>query len=169
MHPKLEAKLQKTHQHLLAVEEFAKALPLFADEIIDNEYTMDEFASIKSWYKKTYFNWGINWYPNRPTNLPDEVDFDISGTVSVYVNCLSMFHDDLYQIVGRELRERMQTVACYWYDDLNSTWYFLPEQAEHGLDVLNQWYTDMKAKQSEMINDIKIKALKKQIEELESK
>lgn len=167
MHPRLQLKLASYEQKLQEVDAFAKRLPLFAEQIIANELSPDCYQSFAHRYKNLPLSWGVNWYVNRPTNLPDEVQ-DHPSTVNVYINCMSLFHDDVYHMVRTELEERMQTIACYWYDDLNSTWYFLPEQAEHGLNVLSSWYNDMKTQESKMINDLKIKALKKQLEELES-
>lgn len=168
MHPSLKTKLLNYNKKLLEVDKFAKLLPLFADQIISEELVGDEYCQLSNRHANLYFPWGINWIITRPTNLPKEVT-EHEKTVGVYINCYTLFPDELYYHAHDKLRDRMQTVPCYWFDALNTTFYFLPEQVETGLNALLEWYNDVKQSANEFLKNKKRQELLEQLQKLESK
>ncbi len=167
IHPKLTQKLQKFEREYEQVTAFAKLLPLFADRIIDCEFTGDRYCELANHYKQIYFNWGINWGVNSPTNFPEE-DYH-SGLVNVYINCLTLFHEDIYHLAQKELWEAMKDVPCYYTDVLNSTFYFKPDEIEVGLEALNNWYIKVKDSTQDYLKEQKRKKLQAQLQELDNK
>jgi hypothetical protein len=113
-----------------------------------------------------YFNWGINWGVNRPTNYPEDQPCEI-GLVNVYINCMSLFHDNLYSFAHSELDKTVGKIKCYFYDDLNSTFYFKPDEVEAGLDAIVEWYNSTKAQADLQLKEIKRKELERQLKELQ--
>jgi hypothetical protein len=166
MHEKLKNKLNSYKKKLMAVDEFAKLLPLFENKIISEELVADQYCKLGDRHKNMYFHWDINWCPNRPINLPKEVT-EHEKTVCVYINCLTIFHDDLYYYAQDKLFDRMRTVPCYWFDTLNTTFYFLPEQVETGLNALVEWYGDVREHSDEFLKKKKKEELLQALEELE--
>jgi hypothetical protein len=165
IHPTLEDRLYKLHMKYEKVTAFAKLLPLFSDEIINREYTGEVYCNLACRYKDVYFAWDITWWTNRPTNFPDSRAYE-SGVVCIYVNNMSMFNDALYNLASERLYAAMKDIPCYFYDSLNSTWYFKPDELENGLEVLNEWYTSTKAEAAEYLKQAKRKQLEAELEKL---
>jgi hypothetical protein len=165
IHPTLLKKLAETKEKYEKVTAFAEMLPLFAKEIIEREYTSNEYCRLCSWYKQLPLTWGADWRTNRPTNFPEDQPCDL-GLVHVYINCCSLFHDDLYSFASKELDEAMKDVPCYFVDHLNSTYYFKPNEVEVGLEALNAWYLKVKETGQQQLNEQKRKRLLKELEQL---
>jgi hypothetical protein len=167
IHPKLKLKLDTIKKDYQKVTAFAELLSLFAGRIIDREFTGDRYCELADYYKQIPFNWGINWGVNSPTNFPD--DKYHQGLVNVYINCMSLFHDDVYHIAQKELWEAMKDVPCYYTDVLNSTFYFKPDEIEVGLEALNNWYVKVKDSTQDYLKEQKRKQLQAQLQELDNK
>lgn len=165
IHPTLQTRLQTTRLKYEKVTAFAELLPLFADGIIAKEYTGDVYHALTNRYKDMYFQWDISWWVNRPTNFPDSRAYE-SGVVCIYVNNYSMFNDALYSFSNERLYAAMKDVPCYFYDGLNSTWYFKPDELENGLEALNAWYNATKAEGASHLKEMKRKQLQAELEKL---
>lgn len=163
--PELQKKLDEQKALYVEVQKFAEIVPMFKDEIIRHEYTSDRYCKFTERYKDMYFAWGICWSVHEPTNY--EGEYNGTGTVSVYVNCLTLFHDDLYNFATTELFKTMQHVPMFHNDVLNSTFYFEPHQVEHGLDMIVSWYNRVKAEGDKILKQKTYEKLKRQLEELE--
>jgi hypothetical protein len=166
IHPKLKLKLDTSKKEYQKVTEFAKVLPLFADKIIDCEFTGDRHCRLGSHYKEIHFSWNINWTVDRPTNFAEDEQFH-EGLVNVYINCLTLFHEDIYHLAQKELWEAMKDVPCYYTDVLNSTFYFKPDEIEAGLEALNSWYVKVKNSTQDYLKEQKRKQLQAQLQELD--
>ena len=165
IHPQLEQKLNETRAKYKKVTAFSKLLPMFAKTIIFDELTGEDFSQLAYRHKKLYLAWGINWYTNTPTNYPTKNHSEV-GFVCVYINCISLFGDDLYTFAHEQLFELLPNIQVHFYDNLNSTFYFLPSEVEVGLDKLNEWYENMLL-QCDAYTKKKRKAeLERQLEEL---
>jgi hypothetical protein len=165
IHPKLKLKLDTSKKEYQKVTAFAEVLPLFADYIIDREIKGDRYCELGQKYKQLYFSWGINWGVNRPTNFPEDQEYH-EGLVNVYINCISLFHDDIYHVAQKELWEAMKDIPCYYTDVLNSTFYFKPNEIEVGLEALNAWYIKVKESTQDYLKEQKRKKLLKELEQL---
>jgi hypothetical protein len=166
IHPNLVKKLEKFKTEYQQVTAFAKLLPLFANRIIDSEFTGDRHCRLGSHYKQINFSWHIDWYVNRPTNFPEDEQFH-EGLVNVYINCLTLFHEDIYHLAQKELWEAMKDIPCYYTDVLNSTFYFKPDEIEAGLEALNNWYIKVKDSTQDYLKEQKRKQLQAQLQELD--
>jgi hypothetical protein len=166
IHPKLVKKLEKFEAEYQQVTAFAKLLPLFADRIIDCEFTGDRYCELAGRYKQLRFDWGISWGVKRPSNFPEEQEYH-EGLVNTYINCMSLFHDDIYHLAQKELWEAMKDVPCYYTDVLNSTFYFKPDEIEVGLEALNNWYVKVKDSTQDYLKEQKRKQLQAQLQELD--
>ena len=164
--PELQQKLDKQKALYEQVQEFAELLPLFKNEIIRNEYTANHYCKFTESYKGVYFAWGICWSVIEPTNY--EGKYNSEGTVSVYVNCLTLFNDDLYNFATTELFKTMQDVPMFHNDVLNSTFYFEPWQVEYGLDAIVSWYNRVKAEGDKILKQKKREQLERELKELEN-
>ncbi len=166
IHPKLVKKLEKFEIEYQQVTAFAKLLPLFADRIIDCEFTGDRYCELAQKYQQISFGWGVNWTVHRPTNFPEDANYH-EGLINIYINCLSLFHDDVCHIAQKELWEAMKDIACYYTDVLNSTFYFKPDEIEAGLEALNNWYIKVKDSTQDYLKEQKRKQLQAQLQELD--
>lgn len=166
LHPTLQNRLKATKERYQKVTEFAELLPMFADQIISSEYDGDGYCSLARNYKGMYFNWDINWSVHRPTNYPENQPCEI-GLVNVYINCMSLFHDDVYAFARSELDKTVGKIKCYFYDDLNNTFYFTPDEVEAGLDAIVEWYNSTKAQVESLLKELKRKELERQLKELQ--
>jgi hypothetical protein len=166
IHPKLKLKLDTSKKEYQKVTAFAEVLPLFASQIIDCEFTGDRHCRLGTHYKQLHFPWNINWCVNRPTNFPEDEQFH-EGLVNVYINCLTLFHEDLYHVAQKELWEAMKDVPCYYTDVLNSTFYFKADEIEVGLEALNTWCIKVKDSTQNYLKEQKRKQLQAQLQELD--
>jgi len=168
IHPNLVKKLEKFKAEYQQATAFAKLLPLFAERIIECEFTGDRHCRLASNYKQLYFPWDINWCVHRPTNFPEDEQFH-EGLVNVYINCFTLFHEDIYHVAQKELWDAMKDIPCYYTDVLNSTFYFKPDEIEVGLEALNNWYIKVKDSTQEYLKEQKRKQLQAQLQELDNK
>lgn len=165
LHPKLAEKLQATRAEYEKVTAFAKLLPLFSAEIIEGEFTGETYCKLNRSFGKLYCAWGINWYTNTPTNYPTEKHSQV-GFVEIYINNMSIFNDALYQFASEELGKVLPEIQVHFYDRLNSTFYFLPHEAEAGLKRLEQWFIETKAQCDDYLKKKRKEELQRQLEKL---
>jgi hypothetical protein len=166
MHPRLQVKLNEKAAKYAKVTTFAKLLPMFENEILNDEHTADKYCQLSMRYKTVYLAWGINWTLHKPTNFPDARSFDEKGLVNVYLNCMSLFPEDLYHFAQKRLYEAMKDVPAYFVDELNSTWYFKPEEVELGLEVINEWFVKTAELGTEHLKQKKRERLQAELEKL---
>jgi hypothetical protein len=166
MHPKLQVKLNEKAAQYAKVTAFAKVLPMYADVIIENEYTGDMYHRLGQRYKELYFAWDIAWQVHKPTNFPDDRTYE-EGTIYIYVNCMSIFNEAVYHMAQDKLREHMKDIPVYFYDCWNSSYYFKPHEIEVGLEALNNWYLDTKANVDAYLKEKRRKELQAELEKLE--
>jgi hypothetical protein len=166
LHPVLQERLQKKEEHYKRVTAFAEKLPLFANDIIELTEDGEMFFKLASHYKGVYFAWGINWYVNKPSNFPDERVYE-PGVVNVYLNGHSLFGETLSDFAHQELGKVVTGIKCYFYDNLNSTFYFKPDEVEEGLDKIAEWYHNVKSESAVYLKELKRKELQDQLKALE--
>ena len=166
LHPVLQERLQKKEEHYQRVTAFAEKLPLFADTILGQEEDGSLFFELTPRYKGVYFGWGVNWYTNKPTNFPDERVYE-PGVVNVYINSCYLFDDKLYTLAEQSLGRLSSEIKCYFYDNLNSTFYFKPDEVEEGLDKIAEWYHEVKSESAAYLKEMKRKELQDQLKALE--
>jgi hypothetical protein len=166
LHTKLAERLEKDIDTYRKVTSFANLLPLFEKEIIEKLYTGEQFAKLSNYYKGLSLSWGINWRVLKPTNYPESKVYE-SGTVEVYVNVMSLFNTyNIYDTVKCSLYEHMKNVPCYFFDNMNSTYYFKPNEIEVGLDALNDWYNKVKTEVEELRTMYRVKLLEEELAKL---
>lgn len=165
IHPELEERLYQMHKKFEKVTSFAKLLPLFSKDIITKEYTGETHCALSNRYKDMYFAWDISWWVNKPLNFPYDRKYE-EGVVCVYVNNYSMFNDALYNFSNSRLYSAMKDVPCYFFDGMNSTWYFKPDELENGLETLNEWYISTRAEGAAHLKELKRKELQAELEKL---
>lgn len=159
--PKLQKKLDATEKLYHELQEFAETLPMFADEIINGELTPDKYCRLGYKYKDMYLDWGINWTPCQPTNY--DLQYHNEKTVSVYLNCSSLFNDHVYDFARIELDKCINGISFFHYDHLNSTVYFEPHQVEEGLEAIYQWYLFVKQQAGNIFNQKRIEELEREL------
>lgn len=165
IHPTLQEKLLKTKEDYIKVTAFAELLPMYSTEILRNEAKGDRFFQLSSYHKKIYAAWGINWYTNVPNNYPAKTS-EHEGFVNIYINCMSLFGDELYGFAHETLADALCGIKVHFYDRMNSTFYFLPEEAEEGLDKLNDWYISTKEKTDSYLKQIRKEKLQSELDKL---
>ena len=147
------------------VTAFAALLPMFRGWIISDELTGESSAKLSDYAGKLYCAWGVNWYTNTPTNYPQEVHSQV-GFVNVYINTYALFGDKLSGFSSQKLGEVLPSIEVHFYDALNSTFYFLPHEAEAGLKKLEEWYLDTKAQCDAQLKKLRVEELKRELEGL---
>lgn len=165
LHPKLKEKLNNIHSKYEKVNSFAELLPIFSDEIINGEFTGETYCTLEYNFGKLYCAWGINWYADTPLNYPKEKHHQV-GFVGVYINNMSLFNDALYQFSSEKLGEVLPEIQVHFYDQLNSTFYFLPHEAEAGLKRLEQWYIETKALCDDYLKKKRKEELQRELDKL---
>lgn len=165
LHPTLQAKLARTKTEYQKVTAFAELLPMFSNKIIDGEFTGDNYSRICDRYGKLYLAWGVNWYTNTPTNYPKEKHSEV-GFVNVYINTYSLFGDKCASFASQELGKVLPSISVHFYDGLNSTFYFLPHEAEDGLNKLESWFVETSAKCAEYLKQKRKAELERELEQL---
>lgn len=143
IHPELQEKLVLKAKAYKACTEFSKLIPLFESTIIREKATGDSYYTLADRYKQTYFAWGINWQVTKGVNHPENLPMP-RGLINIYINCISMFGYEVYDETNASLNELAKVVNYYYYDESNSYFYFLPEQLEAGLELINDWYVKTK-------------------------
>lgn len=147
------------------VTAFAALLPLFQGRIISEELTGESFAKLSDYAGKLYCEWGVNWYTNTPTNYCQEKHSQV-GFVNVYINSYALFGDKLSSFASRKLAEVLPSIEVHFYDALNSTFYFLPHEAEAGLRKLEEWYLDTKTQCDAQLKKMRVEELQRELGEL---
>jgi hypothetical protein len=74
-----------------------------------------------------------------------------------------MFGDDVYSETNASVDKLAKEIDCYYYDYLNSSFYFLPEQLEAGLDKINDWYVTTKGSIESILKQKKIEKLQAEL------
>jgi hypothetical protein len=160
--PELQEKLVSKVKNYKACTEFSKLLYLFKSTIIREGITGECYYTLADRYKQTYFAWGINWQVTKGVNHPENLPMP-RGLINVYINCFSMFGDEVYNETNASINELAKVVNCYYYDELNSSFYFLPEQLENGLKFINDWYVKTKGSIEGILKQKKIAKLQAEL------
>lgn len=151
----LKAKYEK-------VTAFAALLPMFQSRIISDELTGESYAKLSDYAGKLYCAWGVNWYTNTPTNYRQESHSQVSF-VNVYINSYALFGDKLSSFASQKLAEVLPSIDVHFYDALNSTFYFLPHEAEAGLKKLEEWYLDTKKACDAQLKKMRVEELQREL------
>ena len=131
---------------MLEAEEFAERLPLFKDYILKNKINTNHTIShLGEKVLDVYINQAIrlcNYSENfkgTPTNYNGK---PISIPLVVfYINRYSMFGDDFYDNIDKELDASVDDLV-YFYDSLNSKYYVTEENLEEFCSKLSIWYNN---------------------------
>lgn len=169
IHPTLATKLLQQKKKYEKITAFAELFPQYSRNILDYESTGESYFKLTERHKSLYLAWGACWQVSPPTNYPeDQLDSKPFGLVSVYINVISLFGDSVPHSFGHSsLGDVLKGIKVHFYDSWNSTFYFLPEELEEGLDKLNDWYVDTKAKIEPYLKQKRKEELEKQLKELE--
>lgn len=167
IHPDLQVELKKIKEDYTKVTALANALPIFAKSIISQKVTGDSYHKFTEWYKTLPLYWGICLQKNKPTNYPEGEEHPKEGLICVYINCMSLFHNDLYYFSISKLTEAVPSIKVHFFDNLNSTFYFKFDELEEGLEKLHLWYTEVKSLADAELKRKKKLELEKQLKELE--
>ena len=131
---------------MLEAEEFAERLPLFKDYILKNkintnhtishlgEKVLDVYigqAICLCNYSENFKGTPTN-YNGKPISIP---------LVVFYINRYSMFGDDFYDNIDKELDASVDDLV-YFYDSINSKYYVTEENLEEFCDKLSIWYNN---------------------------
>lgn len=162
IHPELQADLANKVKEYKNCTEFAALIPLFIKRILRDKVEGVKYVKLANEYKETYFDWGINWQTNKAFNHPEELPMP-RGLITVYINCMSMFVEDAYTETNSSINKLATEVECYYYDNFNSSFYFLPEQLEAGLDKINDWYVTTKGSIDDILKQKKIARLQAEL------
>lgn len=165
IHPELAKKLDEKKAEYEKVTAFAALLPLFEKEIIANELKADRYCRITDRRGQLHFAWGVNWQISAPTNYPAETHAEV-GFVSVYINTISIFGEDCASFAHTELAKALPSIGVHFYDSWNSHFYFLPSEAEAGLNRLEAWYLETKSKCDAYLKQKRKEDLERQLKEL---
>jgi hypothetical protein len=162
IHPELQAELVNIAKKYKNCTEFAALIPLFSKRILRDKVEGIEYVQLADRYKETYFAWGINWQTTKGCNHPKELPMP-RGLINIYINCMNMFGDAVYEETNDSINKLAIEVDCYYYDALNSSFYFLPEQLEAGLDKINDWYVTTKGSIEGILKQKKIEKLQAEL------
>jgi len=165
IHSVLLKDIEEIKEHYTKVTEFAELLPIYSEVILNKKLTGDNYCELANRYKQLYADWGIKWYIQTPANYP-ELTSKHKGFVTIYINCMALFGDDIYHMAYKELHDTLPSIKVHFYDVLNSTFYFLPEEAEEGLEKLNNWYLRVKEKSSEFLKQQRKLKLQAELDKL---
>jgi hypothetical protein len=161
IHPELQTTLVNKAKEYKNCTDFAALIPLFSKQILMGKVEGNKYCQLDYTYKETYFAWGINWQTNKAVNHPKELPMP-RGLINIYINCMNMFGDAVYKETNASINKLATEVECY-YDDLNSSFYFLPEQLEAGLDKINDWYVMTKGSIEGILKQKKIEKLQAEL------
>lgn len=165
INPELLSKIEKLKQKYQKVTSFSEALPLFSKRIIEDEIDGTNYCTLANSYGKLYCAWGINWYTNTPTNYPQEKHSE-AGFVNVYINTYSLFGDDCSGLAHQELAKVLPSIKVHFFDSWNTSFYFLPSEAEAGLKQLEAWFVDTKAQCDSYLKKKRKEKLEQELKEL---
>ena len=131
---------------MLEAEEFAERLPLFKDYILKNKINTNHTIShLGEKVLDVYIgqairlcNYSENFkgtptnYNGKPISIP---------LVVFYINRYSMFGDDFYDNIDKELDASVDDLV-YFYDSINSKYYVTEENLEEFCSKLSIWYNN---------------------------
>lgn len=167
IHPTLALKLDETRKRYEKVTAFAEKLSVFADTIILHEFEGNHYENLANRWGKMPAQWGIHWWVERPSNYPDDKLYPPS--VAIYINCTSLFYrDNYYDEHHKTLEALAQELKVVFYDHLNTTFYFAPEDVEDGLNKLETWYVTEISRKGEYDKKARKQELLKELEQLEA-
>lgn len=172
MHPLLQTKLDNLTTTYKKRSLLMYELPEFAS-VIAGHYNENEVfsGSLGSNYKGMYFAWGLQYYEyfgntgRVPTNFQGSFTEE-KGLICVYINNLTLFDEDCYSFSHQELGKIVQSINCFYYDDMNTTFYFEPKELMAGLDVLVSWYNQVRVKTDSIKKAKDIERLEQQLNKL---
>ena len=156
---------------MLEAEEFAKRLPLFKDFILKNkinnknmvaqlgEKVLDVYLgqAIRLYnYSETFKGTPTN-YNGKPISIP---------LVVFYVNKYSMFGDDFYDEIIKDLDESVKDLV-YFYDSINGKYYIAEENLEEFCNKLSIWYNLALYENRKFVAQKKKEKLLKELKNLE--
>ena len=132
---------------MLEAEEFAERFPLFKNYILKNKITntgrnvtqlgdkvLDVYLGQIVYlynYSKTLKGTPAN-YRGEPIEVP---------LIVFYINRYSMFGDDFYDEIIKELDESVENLV-YFYDSINSKYYVIEDNLEEFCSKLSIWYNN---------------------------
>lgn len=163
--------LKTIKNKMIEAEKFAKRLPLFKDYILTNkinnrnnvshlgEKVLDVylFNTIRLYnYSETFKGTPTN-YNGKPISIP---------LVVFYINRYSMFGDDSYDEIIKELDESVKNLV-YFHDSINYKYYIAEENLEEFCNKLSIWYKLALAKNKQFVTQKKKEKLLKELKNLE--
>ena len=156
---------------MIEAEKFAERLPLFKDYILKNkinnrnnvshlgEKVLDVYLgqAIRLYnYSEIYLGTPTN-YNGKPISIP---------LVVFYINRYSMFGDDFYDNIDKDLNESVKDLV-YFYDSINGKYYVTEENLEEFCSKLSIWYKLALAKNKQFVAQKKKEKLLKELKNLE--
>ena len=156
---------------MIEAEKFAERLPLFKDYILKNkinnrnnvshlgEKVLDVYLgqAIRLYnYSEIYLGAPTN-YNGKPISIP---------LVVFYINRYSMFGDDFYDNIDKDLNESVKDLV-YFYDSINGKYYVTEENLEEFCSKLSIWYKLALAKNKQFVAQKKKEKLLKELKNLE--
>lgn len=156
---------------MIEAEKFAERLPLFKDYILKNkinnrnnvshlgEKVLDVYLgqAIRLYnYSEIYLGTPTN-YNGKPISIP---------LVVFYINRYSMFGDDFYDNIDKDLNESVKDLV-YFYDSINGKYYVTEENLEEFCNKLSIWYKLALAKNKQFVAQKKKEKLLKELKNLE--
>ena len=156
---------------MIEAEKFAERLPLFKDYILKHkindrsnishlgEKVLDVYlgqAIRLCNYSEIYLGTPTN-YNGKPISIP---------LVVFYINRYSMFGDDFYDNIDKDLNESVKDLV-YFYDSINGKYYVTEENLEEFCSKLSIWYKLALAKNKQFVAQKKKEKLLKELKNLE--
>lgn len=153
---------------MLEAEKFAERLPLFKDYILKNKInSRNSVSQLGQKVLDVYFGQLIRLYNYSETYLGTPTNYNgkpISIPLVVfYINRFSMFVDDCYDGIIKELDESVEDLV-YFYDSINSRYYVTEENLEEFCNKLSIWYNNAKEKNKQYSIEKKKIRLQKELE-----
>ncbi len=156
---------------MLKAEEFAKRLPLFKDFILRNKIdNKNMVAQLGEKVLDVYLGQAIRLYNYSETNSGTPTNY--SGKpievplIVFYINRYSMFGDDFYDEITKELDESVKDLL-YFYDSINSKYFVTKENLGEFCDKLSIWYNNALKKNKQYSIEKKKIRLQKELDLLQ--
>ena len=157
---------------MLEAEEFAERFPLFKNYILKNKITNtgrnvtqlgDKVLDVYIGQEIRLCNYSENFkgtptnYNGKPISIP---------LIVFYINRYSMFGDDFYDNIDKELDASVDDLV-YFYDSINNKYYVTEENLEEFCSKLSIWYKLALAKNKQFVAQKKKEKLLKELKNLE--
>ena len=146
MREKYVQELERLKERMLKAEKFAKKLPIFSKQIIEDKLTGEEYwIRFESRYKDFYSRWGIDrgWFVKGTRR--EVINYKgkpySEFLFCIYVNTYSLFNRYTFRV-----DEVADKANLFFYDSLNSTFYATDEQITDLLEEINKWYIKTRGK-----------------------